>query len=282
MPVKIEVPVNNFRQRTLTGLLLVIVMTLAIRWNAYSFLLIAALIDALGLIEFYRLFENKEIIPRKTAAIALGSCLIFFSSLLAAGIISLAVALILVPLPFLIFLFELYSRSDKPFHNLAFTFLGVLCISVPLCFLAGIACLPHSSGSYQRDTLTGYFFILWCYDTAAYLSGRLLGRHPLFKRISPGKTWEGFAGGAAGALLIAYLVSRFFTELTLSNWLSLALIVVFFGTYGDLIKSLMKRSAGVKDSGTILPGHGGVLDRFDSLLGSAPFVFCYLTFAGYA
>ena len=129
-------------------------------------------------------------------------------------------------------------------------------------------------------SLSLHFLLLWSNDTAAYLVGGRFGKHPLFRRISPGKTWEGSIGGAAAAVAMGYVLSVYFTIFTTVEWEALSLIIVITGTYGDLVKSMLKRSLGIKDSGTLLPGHGGMLDRFDSLLGSAPFVYCYLILLG--
>ena len=122
----------------------------------------------------------------------------------------------------------------------------------------------------------GYLLLLWLNDTGAYFVGSLVGKHKLFERISPGKTWEGSAGGALFALATAWGLSMLFIQLTTMHWLILAIIVVISGTIGDLVESMLKRSLGIKDSGNILPGHGGMLDRFDAVLISAPFVFVYL------
>jgi phosphatidate cytidylyltransferase len=134
----------------------------------------------------------------------------------------------------------------------------------------------NATRTYHFQIVLGYLFIVWANDTFAYLTGKTMGKHALFKRISPGKTWEGSLGGLIGSLGVAAVLSLYFSTLLINQWLIIAVIIVVTGTYGDLIKSLMKRSLNIKDSGNILPGHGGMLDRFDSLLGSAPFVFLYL------
>jgi phosphatidate cytidylyltransferase len=184
--------------------------------------------------------------------------------------------LINIPAVFAIFIRELYLKADNPFHNLAFTFFGIICITVPLCFFSGIAFWPVGQNIYQSRIAMGYFFLIWTSDTGAYFVGKYFGKHHLFERISPKKTWEGSVGGAFFSLLIAFLIAHYFTVISSFNWIMIAFLIVVAGTLGDLIKSMMKRSLRIKDSGTILPGHGGMLDRFDSLLGSAPFVFCYL------
>ena len=126
--------------------------------------------------------------------------------------------------------------------------------------------------------LTGYFIITWAYDTGAYLYGRQFGKHKLFERISPKKTWEGTIGGSGIALLVALVLFFIVKDVNLFDWIALTIMILVFGTFGDLVESLIKRNLKIKDSGSVLPGHGGILDRFDSILISAPFVFLYFIF----
>jgi len=161
-------------------------------------------------------------------------------------------------------------------------------IGIPVCttgFIymgAGMSCLHCLA--FQQGTLEAYSpawilyvcSLIWTYDTMAYVSGRLVGKHPLWLRISPKKTWEGAIGGALFAIILAIVLSRFNTALSLPGWVGLAMVVVVFGTLGDFFESLLKRRTGKKDSGSLLPGHGGILDRFDSLLMATPFVSIYL------
>lgn len=132
--------------------------------------------------------------------------------------------------------------------------------------------------TYTTAILIGLFVLVWSSDVFAYLIGSMFGKHRLFERVSPKKSWEGSIGGLAFAILAAYILSLFYTELSIINWIIMAVIVVITGTLGDLSASLLKRIAGVKDTGTLLPGHGGVLDRFDAVLFAAPFVFVYINF----
>jgi phosphatidate cytidylyltransferase len=140
-------------------------------------------------------------------------------------------------------------------------------------------------GFYSNDTFTdtysyqiilGFFILLWTNDTGAYLSGKYFGKHKLFERISPKKTWEGSIGGGILTLAFAYVLSIYFTNLNITNWLIIGVLIAVFGGLGDLVESMLKRSLGIKDSGKLLPGHGGILDRFDGLLLSVPFVYGYL------
>ncbi|OQP63833.1 phosphatidate cytidylyltransferase [Niastella vici] len=267
---------NNLAQRAITGLILTAIIIAAISLSVYSFILLMLVINVLTLLEFYRLFQTVGLLPRKTAGILLSICIVISYTLVISGLLEGKAILINIPFAFSIFVFELYSKATNPFVNLAFTFLGVFSITIPYCFFISIAFWPVSSGIYDYKMVLGYFFILWASDTCAYFVGKYIGSHHLFERISPKKTWEGSLGGMVGAVIVAYVVSYFFKDIYMIHWIAIALIIVVFGSYGDLIKSLMKRSLNLKDSGTILPGHGGMLDRFDSLLGSAPFVFSYL------
>ncbi len=256
--------------------MLILVISGSILAGAYTFTLLLLLLNTLGLLEFYRLFQTAGISPHKVSGLVLAGFILITTALVLLQYLSELYLLLPFPAAFLIFVFELYSRSATPFQNLAITFLGILCITVPLCFFQSSAILPWPNNTYQPAFILGYFCLLWASDSGAYITGNWLGKHKLFLRVSPGKTWEGSAGGAACALLVAYLNAQFLDVLSIRHWIFMAILIVVTGTYGDLIKSMMKRSLGVKDSGTILPGHGGIIDRFDSLLGSSPFVFLYL------
>ncbi|OCX54837.1 phosphatidate cytidylyltransferase [Mucilaginibacter sp. PPCGB 2223] len=262
-------------KRTITGAVLVLVILCAVVWNIYSFVALAVAINILCLTEFYRLLQSKTFLPQKVNGIAL-SVLILIASAMAFYQQNLKFVLINIPAVFGVFVAELYRKASHPFYNLALTFLGIFCITVPLCLLVGVALLPTGRMFYHADIVLGCFILIWTSDTSAYLIGRSFGEHALFKRISPGKTWEGSIGAFLSVTYMAYFISCYFKSLSAGMWLIVAMIVLIAGTYGDLIKSMMKRSLGVKDSGTLLPGHGGMLDRFDSLLGSVPFILGYL------
>jgi phosphatidate cytidylyltransferase len=267
---------NNLTKRTITGVILVSLIAGAIIGGRYSFMVLILTINTLSLQEFYHLFRTENISPAKPAGISLSLIMLITLALVISGNNSWKILLLNIPLTFGIFFMELYRRSVHPFHNVAFTFLGIIYITIPLCFLTGIAFFPVALITYHYEVPLGYFLILWANDTAAYITGKTIGRHPLYKSLSPFKTWEGSIGGAIFAVITAYFASLYFIELHEGGWIILSLIVIITGTFGDLVKSKMKRSLNLKDSGNILPGHGGMLDRFDSLLGSAPFAFCYL------
>jgi phosphatidate cytidylyltransferase len=169
-----------------------------------------------------------------------------------------------------IFFVELYRDKSTPFQNIALTILGLVYVLMP--FAAWVSYLYPARGIYNSHIILGYFFILWTNDTGAYLTGSAFGRHKLWERISPKKTWEGFIGGLLLSMGVAYLIAHYYTELNPILWVLIGFIVSIFGTLGDLVESMFKRSLDVKESGGILPGHGGILDRFDGVLLSTPFV----------
>jgi phosphatidate cytidylyltransferase len=177
---------------------------------------------------------------------------------------------------FLIFLIELYRKLPNPFTNIAFTFFGLMYIAIPFSLLNYFPNPNLMPETYHPELLLGFFFLVWMNETGAYLVGSAIGKHRLFERISPKKTWEGTLGGGVLSMLTGLLISRYFIQIGTLDWLVISLIVVIFTSYGDLFESMFKRSINAKDSGRLLPGHGGILDRFDGVIMAAPFVFVYL------
>ena len=227
--------------------------------------------------EFYGLIEKAGAHPNKPLSLIAGILLFLTLSLRGSGYYDEKVLLLNIPMLFILIIAELWRIREKPFENIAYSVLGVLYISLPLGLMTFFFNPAVPSGPLHYGTALGYLFILWTSDTAAYLVGSLLGKHHLFERISPKKSWEGSIGGALFALLISYGISFIFTGHSAKEWLLIALLIIIFGTLGDLSESLLKRSLNIKDSGNILPGHGGILDRFDAVLVSVPFVFVFLT-----
>ncbi|MCB0380058.1 MAG: CDP-archaeol synthase, partial [Flavobacteriales bacterium] len=162
--------------------------------------------------------------------------------------------------------------------NVAYTIMPIFYVVLPFILLYHLGYYNNHqfTNEFSYPIIWGYFFILWSNDTGAYLSGRFFGKHKLFERISPKKTWEGSIGGAVLSVVVAYVCSMYFEQLSVTDWIVVALITVVFGSLGDLVESMLKRSLNIKDSGNILPGHGGILDRFDGLFISIPFVYAYL------
>lgn len=269
---------NNLKQRTLTGITLIIAIVILINLGTYTFTALLLAINLGGVLEFYRLVRVTK--AGIFLGVLSGTSLVLTVVLVMTGLLGWQTLFIQIPILFLLYVTELYSNNPRPFENLAYTFMGILYITLPLCFFAALAFLPQGNG-YGTQVISGCFFMIWAGDTCAYVAGKYLGRHLLFERISPHKTWEGSVGGMLGTVLTAIVLSRFLFILQIETWLALAVIIVVTGTYGDFFKSMLKRSLDVKDTGTLLPGHGGILDRFDSLLGSAPFLFSYLVLYGH-
>jgi phosphatidate cytidylyltransferase len=272
---------NNFTTRAITGAFFVLVMIGGILWNIWSFIALFSLIAILGLWEFYSLIEQREKSTQKIPGLLLGVLLIATSC--GKYFLNVNNILHLPGIHFIILLFPLFLilklfSKGSPFAIFSPTLFGILYSVLPFCYLL----MDYSSVSYYNSEnnahiILGFFILIWSNDTFAYLVGMSIGKTKLFERISPKKTWEGTIGGVLCTQGIAFLLSIYITELTPIHWFAVALIVSVFGTLGDLVESMFKRSLGVKDSGIILPGHGGILDRFDGVLLSAPFVISYLT-----
>lgn len=270
-------PGQEFIKRIKTAVILCTVISLAVINGAWWFIGLIGVINFLSLREFYRLFSTSQASPQKINGMLLSL------GILVTGIATAAVTAIPgqwlyinLPLVVLVYTTELYRKKHNPFLNIAITFLGIIFITLPLGFLGGIAFIAPGQGRYHALFIFLYFILLWASDTGAYFAGKMFGRHFLFKRISPHKTWEGSIGGLLACITVAWVASCYTQPPARWKWLVIALIIVITGTLGDLSKSLMKRSLHVKDCGNILPGHGGMIDRFDSLFGSAPFVFAFL------
>ncbi|KXA44272.1 phosphatidate cytidylyltransferase [Prevotella corporis] len=183
-----------------------------------------------------------------------------------------------------LFIAELYLKNENPIMNWAYTMLGQMYIALPISMINVLAFQRDANGQMTIDMLLplSIFIFLWTNDTGAYCSGSLFGKHKLFPRISPAKSWEGSIGGGILVVIVAALIGYSTTNesgvnmLTIPQWIGLGIVVAVFGTWGDLVESLFKRTLGVKDSGNILPGHGGMLDRFDSSLIAIPAAVVYL------
>lgn len=263
------------KTRAITGVLFVVVLVVAVLVSAWTFALLFLIISLLSLQEFYRIVRTEEVKPNLFGGMALGAGLLLtfmLPRLMEADFNFFYI--FCVPLMTLIFWLELFRKEEKPFSNIAFTFLGVLFAVVPFIFFHELAYL--SGSGYQYHYPLGFLIMLWASDTGAYLAGRSFGKTKLFERHSPKKTWEGTIGGLVISGIAAFILSGSFPEVETWRWLISSLIVVAFGTYGDLTESMLKRSYNIKDSGTILPGHGGFLDRFDGLLIAAPLVYLFL------
>jgi phosphatidate cytidylyltransferase len=276
---------NNFIQRAITGIIFVGVLIGCILGGPISFSLLFALITALTIHEFGVIISKQPDVEINKPICMLAGVFLFF------GFAYLGVmpgqTEILIPYLFLIIYLlvsELYLKKKNPLNNWAYAMMSQIYIALSFAMLNVLA--YHSIGNegelsnyqvqYNPILPLSIFIFTWINDTGAYCTGMLFGKHRLFERISPKKSWEGSIGGGVFSIIAAIVMAHYFPFMSISIWIGLALTVVIFGTLGDLTESLLKRTIGIKDSGNILPGHGGMLDRFDSTLMAVPAAVVYL------
>lgn len=279
---------KNFIVRTLSGIVMFAVVLGATLGSKWSFGALVMLIALGGEWEFYRFAKKAGYSPQRPLGLVAGATIVaiaftmmmFINKDSSLPIISVTLmmsmilfVMLLVPL---MFICELYRKSPTPIANIGSTLTGVIYVALPMSLLLFIP-LMLSRGEWQPWSIIFYIFIIWANDVCAYLFGITMGKHRLFERISPKKSWEGFIGGLLGAMAMGYVAATFLDG-DFVVWIGMALIAAVTGVFGDLVESLFKRSVDMKDSGNIIPGHGGWLDRFDALILSAPFVFIYLMF----
>ena len=275
---------KNFIVRTITSVFFVAAIVTSFL-NPRAMVLLFSLVTGMTIWEFASLVNDRPFISINRFICTVSGVYLFLAM---AGYNSgLTPATVFIPyLVSIVYLMvaELYMKAKDPINNWAYTMLSQLYIALPLSLLNVLAYRSNSYDiQYTYLTPLAVFVFLWINDAGAYCVGSLLGRHKLFPRISPGKSWEGSIGGGLLVLAVAVAIWHFTTQydvnelgLTALEWAGLGLVVVVFGTWGDLIESLFKRTLGIKDSGNILPGHGGMLDRFDSTLMAVPAAVVYL------
>ena len=275
---------NNFIVRTITGVIFVAAIVASFL-RPEAMVLLFSIVTGLTIWEFCGLVNDRGDVTVNRFICTVAGVYFFYAMTYFCSDVYGGMAKSVVFIPYLVTIVyllvaELYLEQEDPIHDWAYTMLSQMYIALPFSLLNVLAFTAAPNGSVSFNTLLplSVFVFLWVNDSGAYCVGSLLGRHKLFPRISPGKSWEGSIGGAVFVLAAAYAISYFFDGgmLTTMQWLGLGLVVVVFGTWGDLVESLFKRTLGIKDSGSILPGHGGMLDRFDSSLLAIPAAVIYL------
>ena len=269
---------QTFITRTITATVFVAVLLTCICVNFYTLAGLFFVVSVWGLHEFYQISIKLKAQPDIFLGISLAILLYtgVFLSLLGNNfqVFSELVIYGAVFVSSLIFIRSLFLNIENTIQNIAFTFLGIIYAVVPFLLLLKTTFL-NSNSQFSFDAVLGMILLIWANDASAYIVGSFFGKHKLYERISPGKTWEGTIGAAILTILCAIPVHYWFPEIKMWSWMVIAFIVAFFGTVGDLIESMLKRQAGIKDSGKIMPGHGGILDRFDSLIFVSPIVYLF-------
>jgi len=268
---------SNLLKRSLTGVAFVSILLAGIIIHPFVFVSVFGVILFLTQSEFYKITKLSDCSPQKIVGLILG--LLFFINcfLIANNIIPPSLIIIFIPFLLFVFIAELFSKDTSSLKNSSITIAGLIYVALPFSLLNFIVFKEISGASHFYPwILVGILFILWTYDSMAYVTGSLLGKHKIAPKVSPLKSWEGLVGGTIFAVIVGILCAVLFQEINVFNWIIISLLAVIFGTIGDFFQSKLKREIGIKDSGNILPGHGGLLDRFDSLLFAIPIIFVWL------
>ena len=272
---------KDLLKRSIAGAVYVIITLAATIFHPYAFALVFAVLLYLTISEFYSI-ANKNVLSLKAQpgnVLAVLMFAIFFltaNNIIPGSFVFLSLLLLLAA-----FIIELIKGTSNTLKNIAITISGLIYVAVPISLMNFIILPGNAPGSgFYPWILVGIFLILWIYDSMAYITGSLWGKHKIAPSISPGKSWEGFIGGAVFAVIMGILNAVLFPNLSMLSWIVVALLAVTFGTVGDFFESKLKRESGIKDSGIMIPGHGGLLDRLDSLLFAIPVIFIWLNLFG--
>lgn len=262
-------------KRAISGLLFVVILTACIFIHPLCFFALFFIINIIGILEFAHMAQVIHITINRPMCIICG-CLLFTAGFLHNYIGYKDGYLFFMIATFILGIVELYRKRTHAFQNLAFGIYVLFYFTLPFTLLIYF---PYMcSGRWQPDIIFFPFLLVWFNDTFAYLFGSQFGKHKLFPRISPKKSWEGAIGGGLTTIAAGLLLAPYIEGLNVIHAAVISFLVVFFGSFGDLIESMFKRCIEIKDSGHIMPGHGGVLDRLDSILFALPAIFVYLAF----
>ncbi len=263
---------SNLQQRVIAAIIAVPFLLFCVLYSDYTFLVLFLVIGVLAKLEFYKLVGSiSDNLPLTFYGTFCGVVMHVLAFFIEKGDLAYQYYYILSPLLTFIFFIKLYkSKDEKPFKNIAYTFLGIIYVALPFTLFTVLAFIKNDT--YDPNIVLGCLFLLWSSDSGAYFAGTKFGKTKLFERVSPKKSWEGSIGGLVTAMIVATIISKYYTNYSAFQWYAIGVIIVVAGTYGDLVESLFKRSINIKDSADTIPGHGGFLDRFDGLLLSIPFI----------
>ncbi|MCI2230099.1 phosphatidate cytidylyltransferase [Polaribacter sp. MSW13] len=261
---------RNLLRRSLSGVIYVLIFISAILFSKESYIILTSLFGVICIWEFLKIIKLKSFAPYIFFVVALFLMLKRPQSYAVTGI------LIITILSSIFLIYQLFSKKEIKFSDER-SKLG-LTIRYLIFSMSFLVLLPIFKGDYKPYLMICLLVLIWVNDSFAFLVGKNFGKRKLFVSVSPKKTIEGFLGGVVFALISAVIISKYNADFTTINWIIIALIISVIGTIGDLVESKFKRQASIKDSGNIMPGHGGIFDRLDSLLFVAPFVYLYINF----
>ena len=263
---------NETLTRALSGVLYIFILVTATLF-LNSFLVLFGLLLMVSVYEYCELVKLEKLIPILIAVVSYYLFTYYFVDASIAFI--LLICFLVIAIKALMYLF---ARAENKINVVEKYGYLVGYIIIPFILLGK---LPFVETHFNPKIVISLFILIWFNDTMAYVVGKSIGKTKLFERVSPKKTIEGFLGGLIFSALISIIIANYYIYQSVSQWIIIALIVAVFGTLGDLIESKFKRTAGVKDSGKIMPGHGGILDRLDSIIFAGPFVFLFYQILNY-
>lgn len=265
---------NNLVIRSIAGIIFSAVVICSALLGELALGILFLVFASIGLFEFYTITSEASRIPSVNwLGLLMGIALYLVLFFTFTGMMDAKYLWVFALLFSFLCCWILLRVEQKQLFHLAFTITGLIYVILPFSM---VNLLAHIDGNFNYEWPVGFFLILWANDSGAYFVGKFLGKNKLYEKVSPNKTWEGLFGGIAFAFLVGWMLSMIFLTVPLKHWLIVSLIISIFGNLGDLFESMIKRRFNVKDSGSIMPGHGGALDRFDGLLIAMPVVICYL------
>lgn len=267
---------KNFTIRTISSVVFVLILINSTLLNKYLFFSLFAIILSLSLWEFYNLNKKGGINPQIITGIIVSIFIYVSVFLFIQKIVDFKIFLAFIPVFILIPIIEIFRKQENKIPNLIYTLMGIFYFSIPFALLNSIISPTGNPLIYKPEVMIGLFIIIWINDAGAYIFGKLLGKHKMAKKISPNKTWEGAIGGAIASIALSLVYFNLFDLFNATIVIIMSLTTVIAGTVGDLTESLFKRHFNVKDSGNIIPGHGGIYDRFDSLIFASPVYFVFV------